>query len=50
MTSFEKTVKLACKPKAAPPKAKVRPLIIIPQLSTADPDVPHHPSRSISTQ
>ncbi len=25
MSSFEKTVKLACKPKAAPPKAKVRP-------------------------
>ncbi len=25
MTSFEKTVKLACKPKAAPPKSKVSP-------------------------
>jgi phosphatidylinositol-binding clathrin assembly protein len=33
MSSFEKTVKLACKPKAAPPKAKVKPTTSTPSLT-----------------
>ena len=48
MTSFEKTVKLACKPKAAPPKAKV--CLLSPEAADCHQPPLLHSSYSTSTQ
>jgi hypothetical protein len=36
MTSYDKVVKLACKPKAAPPKAKVRHILFLCRVNCVD--------------